>query len=109
MADTTPTQDAPERDISVEWFIPPDLTSRYANNFIVQHGPGEMIISFFEIEPPIIVGDAEQKRAQTAALTSIRAKCTARIVITVDRAPELAKIISENYESYQQRVTAGEL
>jgi len=47
------------RGLPIKWQIPEDLISRYATNLVVQHTEHEFTISFFEAEPPILLGTPE--------------------------------------------------
>jgi hypothetical protein len=39
--------------LPIEWHVPDDLVTRYANNLLIQHTEHEFILSFFEILPPL--------------------------------------------------------
>jgi hypothetical protein len=90
--------------ITIEWYVPQDMTSRYATNFIIQHSPREFFLSFFEIEPPIILGSPEERVNHAKGITSIRAKCVSRIALTPERMRELIDILIENYEGYESKM-----
>jgi hypothetical protein len=35
--------------LPIEWHVPDELVTRYANNLLVQHTEHEFILSFFEL------------------------------------------------------------
>lgn len=103
MTDTLPPEDKLSQGIPIEWHIPDDITLRYATNFVVQHTEREFILSFFEITPPIVLGDEDEQRRAFAQMNSVRARCVGRIVCTPDRAVALIEILQQNLEVYGSR------
>jgi len=55
----------------IDWQIPNDIHSRYATNLVVQAGPNEFIISFFEVRAPILLGSPEEVQASLEKIKSI--------------------------------------
>ncbi len=93
---------APERQIKVMREIPQDLSSHFVQHFVVQHREDHFILSCFEVWPPIIVGATEDEVAQQLSdLTSIPAKCVARLVLTPSKMEELMNIMIDNFERFR--------
>ena len=84
----------------IEWYFPEDITSRYATNLVVQHSEHEFIISFFEVERPVVVGPPEYVEARLKEITSVRANCIARIIVAAERMPEFVRVLQLNLEKY---------
>jgi uncharacterized protein DUF3467 len=98
MAENTP--EVPRGEVRIHWYIPDDLVSRYATNFIVQHGEHEFILSFFDIQLPILLGPSTEVKTQIEQLRSVRANCVGQIIIAAERMPELIRILQENLQTY---------
>ncbi len=82
--------------LPLEWNVPDDLVARYATNMVVQRAENEFLISFFEVKPPIILGEPEQIVAQVKNLKSMKAKCVAQIIVAADKMPDFVKAFTDN-------------
>jgi hypothetical protein len=90
-------------EIKVERNYPDDLRSYFVSNIVIQHQPDFFILSFFELWPPAIVADTEEeKKIMVDSLTTVEAKCVARIVLTPARMKELQELIAQNLSSYAE-------
>ncbi len=102
MADANTTQekrtpDIPDiRPVPIVWDIPPDPTILYSTHAVIQSTSSEFVISFFEIFPPLLMGDEDEKLRQFMNIDAIRARFLARIVMTPDRIEELIAALQEN-------------
>ena len=103
-------QGNPGRQLPIEWYVPETTITRYANNFVVQHTENEFFISFFEIVPPVVLGTPEQVQDRLQRIHAVDARCVTRIVLTSERAKELAKILQTNLRNYEaKRAQSGHL
>ena len=98
-------ENAKSVSVPLEWHIPDNVVSRYATNLVVQHSPHEFIISFFEAQPPIIVGNDE---AELANIKSLRAECVGRIIVAPDRMPEFISVLQANFQLYRSQFDGDE-
>ena len=76
-----------ERHVPLDWQIPDGIITRHVTNIVVQRGEHEVIISFFEVKPPIMLGDSEEVQEQLTTLKSVPAVCVSRIVVSTNRLP----------------------
>ena len=81
-------QSTEERRVPLDWYFPEGTASRYATNIVVQRQPHEYIISFFEVQHPILVGTREERETQLAQIGAVPALCVARIIVAPDRFPK---------------------
>jgi len=88
-------------ELPIEWIVPDDMVSRYATNMVVQSTEHEFIISFFEMKPPLIVGDQAKISERVSELTSLPAVCIARIIVASDKMPEFVDALKRNLQSHQ--------
>jgi hypothetical protein len=86
--------------IPLEWHIPDHISSRYADNVIVQPRKHDIIIAFFESQPPPLGGTPEQNRAFLETLSSIRAECVGKIVVAPELLPDIIRALQIGYEGY---------
>jgi uncharacterized protein DUF3467 len=74
-------QQSDEITLRVNWHFPEGLQSRYGNNVLVQAGQSEFIISFFEMQLPILLGPPEENKAKLKEMGSIQAECVSKVII----------------------------
>jgi hypothetical protein len=86
--------------VPIEFSFPESLQSRYSNNFLVQHSDGEFIISFFEVLPPVVLGEPQQVIEQLRQIKSVRADCVARIIVPSEKMPDLIRVLQDNLERH---------
>ena len=91
---------ADEIRLPIEWVIDENTPTGYATNMIVQHTNHEFIISFFEMKPPLLIGDAEEQRQQAATVGSIKARCVSQITINAERMPHFIEALEQNYRQF---------
>ena len=81
--------------IPIEWHIPDNIEPRYATNMVVQNLEHEFIISFFDMQPPVLIGGPEKIERVLQETTSIRARCLAQIIVARDRMPGFIKAFQD--------------
>jgi len=80
--------------------FPKDLVSRYATHFVVQHTEQEFVISFFEVDNPILLGTPEENREALRSMSGVPAHCVARIIIAPNRMEQFVQILQQNLERF---------
>ena len=88
--------------LPIKWNIPDSIQSRYANNVLVQSGPYEIIISFFETQYPPLAGSTEENKAQLEQLGAVQANCVSRIIVSPDLLPVIIGAMQTSLNAYQQ-------
>jgi len=94
--------------LPIEWYVPDDLVSRYVTNMLVQQTAHEFIISFFESYPPVVLGSPEEQREKLKSLSSARATCVARMIVAVERMPEIVQVLHEALARYSSQTKKPE-
>ena len=92
-------------EIALEWYSPPGLISKYANNVVVTHSEDEFFISFFEVTPPILIGSPEEIRSKLEQQQTIRAECVAKIIVSPGKMPAFINALQENFDKFQSRIS----
>lgn len=75
---------------SLHFNLPVEMPSVYATNLLVQAFEYEVILSFFEAQPPIFTGTPEENLEELERV-GMRADCVARITIAKDRFENFVK------------------
>jgi hypothetical protein len=86
--------------LPVNWHFPENLQSRYANLFLAQTGQFEVIISFFEAQLPILLGQTEENKTILEQQGSIKAECVSKVVLSPEVIPTLITALQETLERY---------
>ena len=96
------TEEKEKRELvlPLEWYVPDNVLTHRVTNAIVQTQEDEFVLSFFEQRGPIILSEADRKRAST--LESAKALCVARISITPERLASFTKVFQQQYNKYKE-------
>jgi hypothetical protein len=87
----------------LEYIIPADLKSLFANQMLVQHTPsGDFFLSFYEVVPPIVLSDPDERVTQAQEILQVEARCVARIAVSEVLLPKIISSLATNFESYQE-------
>ncbi|MBU4226023.1 MAG: hypothetical protein KKC71_09410 [Chloroflexi bacterium] len=98
----------PQVQVPIEWNIPDNLVARYATNMVVQRLENEFLISFFEIKPPIILGEPDKIESRLKELKSLRADCVAQIIVAEDKMPSFVGALESNLKRFFEHNAADE-
>lgn len=79
---TSPSKAADK--IPIHFNNPVDKASVYATNIIIQPGEYEMVLTFFEVQPPLLLGSQEENIALLRS-AGVRADCVAKITVSKER------------------------
>jgi hypothetical protein len=108
MSETEREQQSEESiPLRINWHIPDNLQSRYANNVIVQAGQHEIIINFFEIQIPPLVGTPEENKEQLQQIGTIRAEGVGRIIVSPELLPTIIDALENGLKAYQASKRGG--
>jgi hypothetical protein len=96
-------QESEEITLSIDWHVPEGLQSRYANNVLVQAGRFEFVISFFEVQLPLLAGSPEENKAKLQQMGSVRADCVSKIVIPPDLVQGLIDALQTELDKFSSQ------
>lgn len=74
------------------------VVTHYASILAAQPVETNMLISFFEVHPPVFFGPPEQQMAQLERTKSVAAECVARVIVSAERLEEMINILSTALE-----------
>lgn len=94
--------------VPIKWRFPKGLESKYATNLLVTHGEHEFNLSFFELQRPPLLGEAEDIKQQVKEMGAVPADCVARITVAPKRMPGFIKALQENWEGYKEMLDKRE-
>jgi hypothetical protein len=103
-----PMADEISKELPIEWHIPDGMTGRHATNIVVQYVEGEYVVSFFELVPPIVLGEPEERLKQIEQLTSVRAQCVARIVVPAHKMEGFIGAFVQTFTNVTSRMSEQE-
>lgn len=65
---------------------------------LVQAAEQEFYLSFFEIQPPIILSPED-----VGAIENVRAECIARIIITPERMAKFIEVMQQQLDNFNRK------
>src|SRR3990172_6828217 len=86
--------------LSIEWNIPDNIITRFATNMTIQTIENEFKISFFEVKPPIVLSEVDQKKMKK--IGTVKADCVGRFIVTPDRLPKFIADLNEQLSKYNK-------
>lgn len=78
--------------IPIHFNMPVGMASVYATNMIIQASEHEVVISFFEAQPPLL-SDDDANNIEILQKVGVRADCVAKVTIAKNRIGGFAQII----------------
>lgn len=91
-------------ELPIEWNVPDEIVARYATNMVVQRLENEFLISFFEIKPPIFLGDPEVIAEKWKKIETAQANCVAQIIIAHNKLPSFIDALQRNYDGLREAI-----
>jgi len=83
----TPT----EMEVRLNFRIPPRTPSFYAHQMYIQQGQNEVVLSFFEVIPPVMLEPPNEERVKAILEVGLLAECVARVTVAKGSFPAFAK------------------
>lgn len=80
-------------ELPLKWIDFDAIPVLLANCFLVQHQPGEFVLSLGQLTAPPLVGTPEDIKAQVTELTQVPIRTIARYGLTRDRVTELIALL----------------
>lgn len=68
----------------LKWIIPDSIRTDHATHLVVQQQGSEFMLLFFELQGPVLSGTLEEQLAAYNELTSVEAKCVAKLVMSAE-------------------------
>jgi len=87
------------KPLRINRIVPNDMRSVFANHFVIRHLSGGFYLYFFEMEPPLILGDEPDEME----LDRIDAYCVAKIAVTQETMGSMIAAMAENFAKKQQK------
>lgn len=87
------------QEFLLDFAVPDDIKTLYANEMAVQDMQTEFILSFFEVRLPIN-GKRDLELGKDSTLKPI---CVSRLAISVERIPDIIKVLQSRFEKFIKR------
>lgn len=92
------------RKLPVKYIVPPTIQPLFTNNAVVQHDQQHFAISFYEVWPPLILGETDEDKLEYfQAVDHVDAKCVAKIVMSPADLRDLIDALTENLAKHEAR------
>jgi hypothetical protein len=83
------------KNIGLEYILPPDVPVHYVDNVNVLHTPSEFTISLMQAQPPLL-----NNAAAWDEVKSIPSKCVVRIIISPMKMESFIRALTGNFQAY---------
>jgi hypothetical protein len=80
----TPASESSDQ-VTINYNFPVEMPSVFATNLVIQPGEFEVIVSFFELQPPLLTSGDQGENIEILKKIGIRADCVSRITIAKER------------------------
>ena len=94
------------KQLRINRTFPSGQQGMFSNQFAVQHDESAFYLLFFQLHPPLIIGDDEQSHKELAALTEVNAECVARVIVPPQMVPAIIKVLGENFQK-REAIASG--
>ena len=84
----------------IKWIVPDTLRTDHATHLVVQQQGSEFTFLFFETESLLFTGTPEEQTAEYKALSEVKAKCIAKVVMSAENATEAANNLIESINRF---------
>lgn len=81
--------------MKIDFEVPPEARSMYANHMIVQRTQDETMVTFFELFPPMILGTPAQQQEAYSKVETIKARFVVRVSMPLTKLRKFAKAIAQ--------------
>lgn len=86
--------------LRVLWRGLDEMPLLFANQFVVQHERDELILTIGQFQPPILLGEPEDRLAQARQLGYLPVNVIARLAFTRERLGELTQALQAHLEKF---------
>lgn len=96
-----------EKRVPIVWVDLEETPISFANQFLAQVEQDEFILAFGALNPPKIMGNAEEREALLARVEFVQTRTLARFGMTVARVRELRRLLGELLDVYDENQQRG--
>lgn len=93
--------------LTIEWPVDPGA-AQFANNIVVQSDERTLYLSFFQLNPPMIMGSQAERKQQLDAMSSIEPRLISRIALPLDQMEKLDEAMKEHLVKRAKRRASEE-
>jgi hypothetical protein len=103
LTDFNPMEEPGRIDIPIIWVGVEDTEILFANQFLGQWNQQEVVLTFGQLTPPVLLGTPEQRAQQVERLGYIPVKTVARFGLTRERLEELIGVLQTTARNFDAR------
>lgn len=85
------------RKIPLDWQIPEGMPILFANHMLVTEIHGQMLVTFFQAQPPVVL-DGQESKWDT--IDSVPAVAVARLAIPASQIPSVIAALQAKYDAF---------
>jgi ethanolamine utilization protein EutA (predicted chaperonin) len=89
------------KSVQIKYVVPLELQMQYADNLNVTHTETEFVISFIQMQHPLVVSNEDWGDVDT-----ILGKCVARLIVHPSKMPLFIKALENNFNQFYANTKA---
>lgn len=93
-------QDETSITLPIEWRVPEDAPTPYATHLFTQAGEYDILLSFFQVKPPLLTGTPEENKTKLEQLGGIKAACVNQVLVPADLVPKIIQALQTTWDAY---------
>lgn len=87
-----------EQSLPVRYVGADDVIVTHATHFVLQFDGSDFLLTMGQVEPPIVIGEEDEIKAQLGQIEYAPAKVLARVVLSVQRVRDLRDLMNRQLE-----------
>lgn len=84
------------RLVPVVWVGLDEVPIMLANQFVIQGGDSELLLTIGQLAPPMLLGSDDERRQQAEAISYVPIRPLCRVSLTAERLAELIDVLSQH-------------
>jgi hypothetical protein len=82
-------------EVPVRLRVPPGMTSVTAHQLVIHTSPDAVLLSFFEVVPPMILPGSSEEQQKAIIQAGVIAECVARIIVPKSKYAEFLDVMQK--------------
>ena len=87
-----------EVEVVINFNVPDDIPTSYANEMAIQVMHTDFVLSFFELRLPI----SRQPLSAHEAANAVKTVCVSRVAISAERIPDIIRILEKRFNRFME-------
>jgi hypothetical protein len=92
-------------NIPINWGSEQEITPRFANQAMINHTDDIFTLMFFDLQPPVFLGNNDEIAVQLSNISEIKPVCVAKLYLPPSFLPSLISTLQDHFSKYQESIS----